>query len=320
VSRNNLSKKTTRVNLGFERDSARDLNVALLNEEDGESEYQGMSSGSVSPASGNVEVVVDKGNKKTLDSTLSKINYNVHMNNYMIGRNALVQYYLIQMTLIALSFYISLMATHYTNVIATDWNVKSESGRPTIDGVFLALLGWLVPLISTLAFFAFMISPFTILTSVDNRTSHQTIVFALNRHKTHELRDETKRQEKLKPKSSHPLAGHNHDHAHGDLNNIVDRSIDYFSGHESKEDLQKLQNTIDELIRRKEMIEKLVANQEKFADESRPDTVFGEFYYNSDTTKKKSRSRSNSTDEKEPETTQEHASTAPANDEYFSPF
>lgn len=220
----------------------------------------------------------DKQCEFSLDD-LKCIDYRVRMNRYMIFGSSLIHYYIIQLNLVSLSFYVSLLATHYTNTIITDWTIGQSSGRSSVEGILLIIFAWLIPCIGSLLFFTFTISPFIILTSVDNMTSHQTVIFAIQRHEKHKEREKEKMSKSSVPNPLHDK----HEQDSHQRNNIVDRSINYFHENNAYEDLRNLSRTIDELVERKKMIEQIIARFEATKkNEEQRRSAMGSFYYSPD--------------------------------------
>jgi hypothetical protein len=132
-------------------------------------------------------------------------------------------------------------SVHYANLVVNETVVSSDPAARII----VLLVCMIPPVLSCMIFFPLNIAPFTILTSVDNMSCHDLMVFALERD--HEL---IERKAHAKSTVEHDPLGHIHSHD--------DHETPYFN-HSSKNEhklVLQLRSVIDDLKKRHDILEK----------------------------------------------------------------
>lgn len=138
----------------------------------------GLNSGLLDNAvTANNEVMEEQVSNPTHD-TLAEIEYDVDMTRYFVFHQPRIIFFIMQGILLSHSFYIAMLIIHFLNVALNEGVITTNLTSVNII-VFLAL--FIPSLLVLFVLFPFTIAPFTIMTSVDNFTSHKTIMYSIQR-------------------------------------------------------------------------------------------------------------------------------------------
>ena len=113
----------------------------------------------------------------TLDS-LSEVEYDVDMKHYFVFKQPRIIFFIMQAILLSHSFYIAMLIIHFMNVVLNEGIITRNL---TVVNVIVYLCLYIPSLIVLFVLFPLIISPFTIMTSVDNFSSHKTILYCVHR-------------------------------------------------------------------------------------------------------------------------------------------
>ena len=109
--------------------------------------------------------------------SLSLIDYDFDMRKYFPFKQPKILFYFLQGILIAHSFYVAMLIIHFLNVSLNE-NVISHY---KVLNVFVYFLLYSPSVLVLVIFFPYTMAPLTLLTSVENFSSHKTIVYAVRR-------------------------------------------------------------------------------------------------------------------------------------------
>jgi hypothetical protein len=109
--------------------------------------------------------------------SLSQIDYDINLRSYFPLRQPKITFYGLQGILLGHSFYISMLIVHFLNVALNE----NAISKYRFVNIFVYLLLYVPSLLVLFVFFPITMAPFTILTSVDNYSSHKTILYAVQR-------------------------------------------------------------------------------------------------------------------------------------------
>ncbi|KAL0481629.1 hypothetical protein AKO1_012453 [Acrasis kona] len=203
--------------------------------------------------------------------------YDINIGNYMLFRSVDFHFLFLQLCLLSQCFYFAAYTSHFTNMIINE-NVLKVS--LTIRYIVF-FIGMIPPALSCICFIPLIVGPFAILTSVDNMSCHELIVYSLEK------------EHYIKQKSSHGhLSGHNplrqqleeeyESHTHQPH---IPHHLEYFSYSTNRERARErdLKSIIKELARKKELLESMMRNKSSDEDEVKNrNSQFEDFYYSKD--------------------------------------
>jgi hypothetical protein len=113
---------------------------------------------------------------------LSNIEYEVDMTKYFLFQKPRTVFYAMQFVLLCNSFYITMLAIYFRYVCFYEVNL------PKFANVLIYIMLYTPSIVMLLFIFPWMIAPYTILTSVDNYTSHKTINYTFKRTEALQIR------------------------------------------------------------------------------------------------------------------------------------
>lgn len=95
----------------------------------------------------------------------------INIRNYFVFRSSFFTFGALQLTVFFQSFYLSMMAIHYSFVIATETSIHPSTFLRTC----IIIMAYVPPFLICLILFPLSLSPFCILASVENKTSQHGI-------------------------------------------------------------------------------------------------------------------------------------------------
>jgi hypothetical protein len=125
--------------------------------------------------------------------------YDVDMNKYFLFKKSRILFFIMQVILISIAFYITIL------ILNIRYICMKELAFTWIIRLILYLLFYTPAILVLLFIFPFIIAPYTILTSVENYTSHKTIIYTLKRTEVLRIRGKINKVLKSQP-SYHPLS------------------------------------------------------------------------------------------------------------------
>jgi len=214
--------------------------------------------------------------------TLVSIDYEIHMSKYMFCKHAVFHFTVLQFCLLIQCFYMAMLSVHFGYMII----VEDLFGPVHKNIRVLILLSFCVPpILSCGIFFPLNIAPFTILSSVDNMSSHELIIFALERQ------NELVHIEKNKNRfvSYNPIQNEILEEEGYDSLVHSPQQPEYFSAYSRRErkQINQLKSLIERLKARQARLEQKIARKGKLTlanndnnQETKKDS-FDDFYYDS---------------------------------------
>lgn len=125
--------------------------------------------------------------------------YDVDMNKYFLFKKSRILFFVMQVILISIAFYITILIVNIRQIcmkeLTFSWSIR----------LILYLLFYTPTILVLFFIFPFIIAPYTILTSVENYTSHKTIIYTLKRTEVLEIRGKINKVLKSQP-NYHPLS------------------------------------------------------------------------------------------------------------------